>query len=260
MGMARKPRLHAPGTFHHLIDRGNRHQDIFERPADFAEFLDKFVTAAKKGEMVPLALCLMPNHWHALVKEGPTPIGEILRPVLGRFALVSNLRNGRSGHLFQGRFIDIPIETTEGAKEVLRYIHKNPLRAKIVADIGDWPWSSHHEYAGSKPADTVSTDIMLSAFSDNPELARRLYLEFMVQEVPEGVRPHMLPTLNGLASSIEGMAGFPAGTLRGKRRDAAAVLERHRFIRLAAKAGVKSHDIAAYLGISRASVFYAIRT
>lgn len=210
--------------------------------------------------MQPLGLCLMPNHWHALVKEGPTPIGEILQPVLGRFALVSNRRNGRNGHLFHGRFKDVLIETTEGAKEVLRYIHKNPVRAKLVEDAADWPWSSHAEYAGIKPENTVSTDLLLSAFSDDPATARRLYIEFMAQAVPEGVRPVMLPTLNRLAARVEGEAGLPPGTLRGSSRDGSTVRERHRFIRLAARAGVKSHDIAAYLGITRSSVFYALRT
>lgn len=258
--MARKPRLHAPGSFRHLVDRGNRHQDIFEKPGDYVAFLAAFLKAAREGGMAPLALCLMPNHWHALVREGETPLGEILQPVLGRFALVSNRRNGRSGHLFEGRFKDDLIETTEGAKEVLRYIHRNPLRAKLVENADDWPWSSHGEYAGTKPESTVSTGILLSAFSEDPPTARRLYVEFMAQAVPEGVRPDMLPTLNGTAKRVEGEAGLPPGTLRGARRDPAAVKERHRFIRLVAKAGVKSQDIAAYLGISRSSVYFAIRT
>jgi hypothetical protein len=202
----------------------------------------------------------MPNHWHALVIEGETPIGEILHPVLGRFAFVSNRRNGRSGHLFQGRFKDDLVETTEGAKEVLRYIHRNPLRAKLVENLDDWPWSSHAEYAGSKPESIVSTNLLLSAFSEDPSTARRLYVEFMAQDVPEGVRPDMLPTLNRAAERVEGEAGLPPGTLRGSRRDPAAVRERHRFIRLVATAGVKSQDIAAYLEISRSSVYFAIRT
>lgn len=258
--MARKPRLHAPGSYRHLIDRGNRHQDIFERPGDYVEFLAAFLEAARQGGLLPLGLCLMPNHWHALVKEGEIPLGEILHPVLGRFAFVSNRRNGRSGHLFQGRFKDDLVETTEGAKEVLRYIHRNPLRAKLVENLDDWPWSSHAEYAGNKPESTVSTGILLSAFSEDPAAARQLYVEFMAQKVPEGVRPDMLPTLNRTAARVEGEGGLPPGTLRGSRRDPDAVRERRRFIRLVAAAGVKPQDIAAYLGISRSSVFFAIRT
>lgn len=209
--------------------------------------------------MQPLSLCLMPNHWHAMVKEGIVPLGEVLQPVLTKFAMRSNLRNGRIGHVFQGRFKSFLVNTVEKAKELLRYIHKNPIRAKLVDDIALWPWSSHGEYAGLKPETTVSTTLLLSSFSGDPATARKLYLEFMQEEAPEGVRPDFVPVLMDLASRVEREAGIAPGTLRRGSPDSKAFRERHRFIRLAAKAGVRPSHIANYLHVSCSTVFYAQR-
>lgn len=259
LGMARKPRIHAPGSVRHLISRGNRHQDIFEAAEEFLEFTASFSEAAKKGGMQPLTLTLMPNHWHALVREGAIPIGEVLQPVLTKFAMRSNRRNGRDGHLFQGRYKAYLIDSDAKVKEVFRYIHKNPLRAKLVEDISQWPWSSHHEYAGLEPESTVSTDFLLSLFAEDKPTAQKRYLEFMKQDPPKGVRPDMVPALDALARHVEQYEGFPPGTLSGEGGDLEVRRARHRFIRLAVKAGVRPVDIAAYLHVSPSTVFYAQR-
>lgn len=257
--MARKPRIHAPGTIQHLISRGNRRQDIFESPGEFQEFLGSFIETIKGGDMQPLGLCLMPNHWHALVLVGAVPIGEVLQPILSKFALRSNLRNGRNGHVFGGRFKSYLLDSLEKAKHVLRYIHKNPLRAKIVTDPSDWPWSSHEAYTRENSGNGVSTSLLLSTFSNDPSMARRRYIEFMKEEVPEGVRPDMLPVLNDLAARVERESCLSTGALRSSVDNPTLCRERHRFIRLADRAGVRAVDIAAYLRISRSTVFYAKR-
>lgn len=223
------------------------------------EFLASLVDAVKKYGMEPLVLCLMPNHWHGMFQEGETPMGEVLQPVLTKFAMRSNLRNGRIGHVFQGRFKSFPLDSTEKAKELLRYIHKNPIRAKLVDDPALWPWSSHAEYAGLKPESTVSTRLLLSSFSEDPAAARKLYLDFMKGDPPKGVRPDFIPTLDELASRLEREAGFTPGALRMGASGSRSLHERHRFIRLAVQAGVPPGDIAAYLRISRSTVFYAQR-
>jgi hypothetical protein len=178
---------------------------------------------------------------------------------LTKFAVRSNIRNGRRGHVFEGRFKSFLLDSVEKAKHVLRYIHKNPLRAKLVADVAAWPWSSHREYAGQGGEPRVSTALLLSSFSEDPLIARRLYLEFMTEEIPEGVRPDMVPVLNRLAAQVESEASLPTGALRSPGGGADLCRERHRFIRLADRAGVRAADIAAYLGVSRSTVFYAQR-
>lgn len=258
--MPRNPRIHAPDALWHVISRGNRHQDVFEAPAQYEDFLGNLGIEAQKGWVTMNGHILMPNHWHGLAREGPVPLSRVMLRVLTKCATRSNKFNGRTGHVFQGRFKSYLVDSDEKAREVLRYIHYNAVRAGLEERPGDWKWSSHDEYAGKVPERLTSTGLILSTFSPATEAARAAYLKFMSEPPPKGVRPDLIPLFNRLAERIETESGMGPGGLRMGGLGREGQKARGRFIRLAAESGAPARFIAAYLNISTSAVFWAIRS
>ena len=146
--MPRKTRTLFGGFCYHIINRGNGRAQVFHGEADYREFVKLMAAAA--GEHPPprlaprlLAYCLMPNHIHLVL--WPREDGEVSRWM--QWLMTAQVRrhhrrHGTDGHLWQGRFKAFPIQRDEHLLSVLRYVERNPLRAKLVARAEDWPWSS----------------------------------------------------------------------------------------------------------------------
>ena len=131
----------------------------------------------KHGARV-LAYCLMPNHVHLALQTGSVPISRVVHDVHSRYAQYFNRRHDRSGHLFQGRFQAFVIDRESYLLEVVRYIHRNPVKARLAARPEDFPWSSHRSYLGTAPA-WLSTGEALSLLAGSRPRARRLFQEFV---------------------------------------------------------------------------------
>lgn len=258
--MPRHPRIHVPGALVHIICRGNRRQDIFERPSQWDEFLDSLSGNCRKEGATLCSYCGMPNHLHLQIKVGEVPIDRIFQRTLTKFAARSNHFYGRVGHVFQGRYKSISCSDDVQALATLRYNHRNPVRAGLVSDPADWPWSSHAAYAGLREDRFVDSSFLLSLFAQEQSTARAAYLAFMAQPDPaHGPTTTNVTDLNRLAAEIESYDGLAHGSLihGGRRRE--FVRSRDRFIRLAAAAGLPSLQIAEFLGMDRSSVFRAQR-
>jgi len=144
-----------PGQLHHLYNRGNNGEQMFYTPAHYHYFLRKM-----RAHLLPtgrlLAYCLMPNHFHLLFEPVETdPLGERAKRglglVLGSYAQGLNQERCRTGSLFQKRTKAKLLETDPRGRyplTCLHYLHQNPLRARLVAHLADWPYSSHRDYAG----------------------------------------------------------------------------------------------------------------
>ena len=146
--MPRKTRTLFGGFCYHIINRGNGRAQVFHGEADYREFV-KLMAAAAGERLAPrlaprlLAYCLMPNHVHLVL--WPREDGEVSRWM--QWLMTAQVRrhhrrHGSDGHLWQGRFKAFPIQRDEHLLSVLRYVERNPLRAKLVAHAEDWPWSS----------------------------------------------------------------------------------------------------------------------
>lgn len=138
--------------------RGASKQLIFEDDIDRKKFLDLLSGHANRNEMSILAYCLMGNHVHLLVQDPCKRLSQAMKNLLASYATWFNLRHGRCGHLFQGRFKSEPIENDSYLLSVVRYIHKNPVAAGLT-EAKDWRWSSLHEYIECPTL--VSTDLVL---------------------------------------------------------------------------------------------------
>lgn len=173
--MARRPRIHIPGCFYHVIARGNARQAIFFEEADYLRFLALLEDAlAKYGHRLH-AFCLMTNHAHLLLQMEQVPVSMLAHSLMSRYARWQNLRLGRSGHLFERRHRSILVHTGEQLLRLLRYLHRNPVRAGLASDCAGYRWSSHRAYLGQHTDIQIDTDCCLSAFDPVPVRARERY-------------------------------------------------------------------------------------
>jgi putative transposase len=139
------------GIVYHVLNRGNAGQEIFHKEQDYRAFIDLMREAKGKFAIKLFAYCLMPTHFHMIVKQS-------VREALSKFMqwlMTSHVRRyhrhyGSSGHVWQGRFKSFLIEEDNHLITVLRYVEGNPVRAGLVQSAREWPWSSHRETIGEQ--------------------------------------------------------------------------------------------------------------
>lgn len=181
-GMPRRGRLHIPGGCYHVIGRGLERRYIFEAAADKRDFLSRFGDNLRRGDAQCLAWALMSNHYHFLIRVGVLPLAKLMAPVLGGFAGNYNRRHRRSGYVFQNRFTSILCDEDSYLLELIRYIHLNPLRAKMLnndLELGRYPWTGHAGVLGRHRQKWHSVDEVLLHFGKSRRQARRRYLAFI---------------------------------------------------------------------------------
>ena len=164
--MVRTARRKSETGIYHVMLRGIDKRDLFLDEEDYQKFLDYIGKAKKKVEFAVYGYCLMTNHVHLLLKESEgQEIGSIVKRIAVGYAQYHNIKNGRTGHLFQNRFKSEVVESDTYFLTVLRYIHQNPVKAGIVKSIGDYKWSSYNYYFKDKN-ELVDTAFPLSLFKD----------------------------------------------------------------------------------------------
>ena len=153
--MPRQSRKKSSTGIYHVMLRGINKQDIFEEEEDYVRMKEILIRLNERrdeqGHPLPqaysmYAYCLMSNHIHLLIRERNEGIAETMKRLGIGYAAYFNKKYQRSGHLFQDRFRSEPVESMEYFIILLRYIHQNPVKAAIVKDVGDYPWSSWREY------------------------------------------------------------------------------------------------------------------
>lgn len=205
--MPRKARLDAPGTLHHVMVRGIEKRLIVQSDKDRQDFVDRMGNLAGKTGTVIYAWPLLPNHAHILLRSGPSGLPTFMRRLLTGYAVAYNLRHKRHGHLFQNRYKSIVCDEDEYFKELVRYIHLNSLRAKLVNEIFEldkFPWSGHSVIMGNCRNDWQDRDYVLSWFGNKERAAMSQYNRFVASGVEEGRRPELVG--GGLVRSQGGWA------------------------------------------------------
>lgn len=177
--MARKQRIHIPGAFYHITQRGNNQQRIFFSNEDRAKFCLLMQEGTERFGHRIHAFCLMDNHIHLLVQAGDKPLGKAMQNLTFRYAKRLNKKCNTTGHRFQGRYFSGLIDTDEYLHEVLKYIHLNPVKAKMVNKAAEYMWSSHNHYVNVDNIPWVYKDFCLSGFSANKKRSIELYESFM---------------------------------------------------------------------------------
>ena len=126
--MARPLRIQYPGAYNHVMNRGNRGEDIFLTDKDRQVFVDGLADSCETFNVQLIAYVLMSNHFHLLVQTPQANLSEFMRHFLVTYTVRFNRRNGRTGHVFQGRFKSLLVDEDEYLLPLSRYIHLNPIR------------------------------------------------------------------------------------------------------------------------------------
>jgi len=146
--MTRPLRIEFPGAVYHVTSRGDRREPIFDDDVDRQAFIDVVALALKRFDACALAFCLMDNHYHLVLHTRQPNLSALMHLVNGVFTQAYNRRHAKVGHLFQGRFKAILVDRDAYLLEVCRYVDLNPVRAAMVADPAQWPWSSYQVHTG----------------------------------------------------------------------------------------------------------------
>ncbi|WP_346349136.1 REP-associated tyrosine transposase [Guptibacillus hwajinpoensis] len=145
-GMVRKPRVWLPNHFYHIVSRGNRKELLFYDNRDYRTFLSILDQVFETHPFELASYCLMNNHYHLQLRSKEHSISKIMSLINKRYATYFNGRYELTGHVFEKRYFDEPLNSSTNMLEVSRYIHLNPVKANLVSDPEDYPWSSYHYY------------------------------------------------------------------------------------------------------------------
>src|SRR3989344_4694834 len=177
----------APGEYYHIFNRGNGKMDIFIDEDDYRIFVHRIREAVyalpsrskeakghrgrtqlPEGAFTLIAYCLMPNHYHLLIRqETKLPLSALMLKVRSGYGKYFNKKYDRVGSLFQDQFKAVHINTDTSLKHLSAYIHQNPTVAGLVERAEEWPYSSYRKYMSESTAGSLSSpEILLSEFKD----------------------------------------------------------------------------------------------
>lgn len=157
--MPRTPRKAPGGAFYHVLNRANARARIFSKQADYEAFERVLFEALELRPMRVLSYCVMPNHWHLVL----WPRGDGDLPRFMQWLTLTHTqrwhahrKSAGTGHLYQGRYKSFPIQAGENLMRVLRYVERNPLRAKLVDQAQNWRWGSLWRRAHNDPRESAA--------------------------------------------------------------------------------------------------------
>jgi REP element-mobilizing transposase RayT len=193
--MPRKARIDAPGALHHIIVRGIDRKNIFLDDTDREDFLDRLSAIIDDTQTACFSWAIMPNHFHLLLRTGNAAISRVMQRLLTGYAISFNRRHDRQGHLFQNRYKSILCQEEAYLLELVRYIHLNPLRAKIVRnlkELREYPYCGHSAFFKKGYHTWQHSDYILKKFNPSVSIARRQYREFVEKGVDQGRRDELV--------------------------------------------------------------------
>lgn len=178
--MARLPRLTLPGYPHHVIQRGNNRQPIFAAAADYQVLLDLLDENARRFGVAIHAYVLMGNHFHLLVTpQTADGLPQMMQAVGRRYVRYFNDRQQRSGTLWEGRYKSTVIQAENYLLACMAYIDLNPVRAGLVAQARDYPWSSHGHYIGQRTDKLITPHPLVWELGNTPFAREAAYAEWV---------------------------------------------------------------------------------
>ncbi|MFW6115929.1 MAG: transposase [Chloroflexota bacterium] len=192
--MPRRTTEFAVGHYYHIYNRGAGKENIFRDQENYHYAVGLLEQYAHQLQVFVVAYCLMPNHYHLLLRQdGAQPAGLLPQLVFNRYTKAFNKRYARTGTLFEGRYQSVWVDKIEYLFHLCRYIHANPVKARLVSRPEDWAFSNYLEWIDARDGTLVDQDFVAESF---PEPAR--YREFVADYVdglgtlPEDFRPYLL--------------------------------------------------------------------
>jgi len=211
--MARPLRIEFEGAWYHVMNRGAGRKAIFRTDADRRYFLKLLRDVSERFEIEVHAYCLMDNHYHLMLRTPEGNLGRAMRHLNGLYTQHHNRQARQDGPLFRGRYKAILVEADAYWTHLSRYVHRNPLEAKIVRTLSGYPWSSYPVYLGktSRPkwlqcrylldaiggpsayrrfVEGPQTNLEIDAFYASPRQGPVLGTERYRTKIAKGLKPH----------------------------------------------------------------------
>jgi putative transposase len=216
--MPRQARLDAPGTLHHVIIRGIEKRTIVNDQRDRKDFIARLGQLAVDTDTAIYAWSLLNNHAHILLRSSNAGLSHFMRRMLTGYAISYNLRHKRHGHLFQNRYKSIVCEEDTYFRELIRYIHLNPLRANLVRNLSEldrYLWCGHSVLLGKRKNDWQDRDYVLKWFGRKEAEARKSYRDYVKEGIGGRRRPELVG--GGLVRSLGGWSQVKSMRRKGDR-------------------------------------------
>lgn len=289
--MARKPRVEIEGGLYHILTRGNNRQPIFGSDDDYDRMLLLLVRQKTRLPFFLYAYCLMPNHLHLIVEMRKDALSRVMHRLLTAYSGYYNRKNRRVGHLFQSRYKAILCQADQYLAELVRYIHLNPVRAKMVRRPGAYRYSSHRAYVGLEEPWLVDIEPVLRHFGATKKQARERFKLFVdagikqghrkefyeaeegrilgseefveatmnrVGEIPRGARPRIknrsAPDLEGLIDAVVEASRLTPEEICSRSKKKAIVLAKEALILVANERGATNMAVAKRIGVDSSVV------
>jgi REP element-mobilizing transposase RayT len=170
---------------YHVILRGNHQQAIFNCEADYREFEGLLARAISRYAVRVHAYCWMTNHVHLAMQVADAPLGRTVQALASAYARHKQRRVPTTGHLFERRYRATVVDTDAYLLTLLRYIHRNPVDARLVSDPAEYKWSSHRAYLGQTRPDWLTVEPTLAMFGDSSVNAVTAYRRFVLEDRSE---------------------------------------------------------------------------
>lgn len=180
--MARRRTVFSKGGYYHIYNRGCNRQEIFHTEENYLFLTRKILDLAPEHSIGVIAYCLMPNHYHFLLKqEGDESAGFVVQLIFNSYTKAFNARYSRTGTLFEGPFKSIQVESREYLVHLCRYIHRNPLEAGLVTKPEHWRHSNFLECVGPHQSGSTAGEFITEHFANSIEYSK-FVTEYRMQE------------------------------------------------------------------------------
>lgn len=186
--MARPLRIEYEGALYHVTARGNERSKIFFTKKDYQKFKEYLAEAGTKYGLVLHAYVLMTTHYHLIIETPEGNLGKIMHFLNGSYTTYINIKRKRSGHLFQGRYKAILVDKDSYLLELSRYLHLNPVQAKMVEKPEEYLHSSYGSYVSESKEDIVTTNMLLGMLTGDAEKARERYKSYVESALGEDLK------------------------------------------------------------------------
>lgn len=186
--MGRKPRLEYPDGVYHIIQRGNNREYIFGNDHDKRFIIDLIKEYRDKFKFDLYGYVIMSNHYHLILKLSDVPLQDIMHRINNKYSRNFNKTYNRTGHVFENRYKGILVIDDKYLLSLLRYVHQNPVLAKMCKRVSDYPWSSDRLYRlNNKSNGIVNIDFILDIFTKDRVDAIKSYIDFMDENKKEDI-------------------------------------------------------------------------
>ena len=178
-----------PGMYYHIYNRGARQLTIFREPTNYLFTLSKIQKYCQAYHISMIAYCLMPNHYHLLVRQnGDKSAGNLPQSVFNSYSKAYNKMYNQSGTLFEGRFRAKLVQSSSHLLHLCRYIHGNPVKDGLVSDPAKWPYSNYLEWLGERNGILVDREFIKRQFDHPQEYKKFLFRYLKSLNLPEDVQ------------------------------------------------------------------------